>query len=262
MKSTHWQTFRCRRLMPAMALVITAALTLNQVQAAELIVSAAASLTDAFRVTARAYEARRPDVRITLNLAGSGQLLQQIDNGAPVDVFASADEETMNQAQAKGLIINDTRTDFAGNTLVLIEPAAGSIRLQALGDLTRPDVERIAISNPDVVPVGRYSRDALRALGLWDAIAPRLVTTQSVRQSLAYIARGEVDAGFVYATDVGVVPGQVRIVATVPTVQPIIYPIAVIRESRQADTARDFIAFTRSAEGQKILQGFGFAAAR
>ncbi|MEZ5564684.1 MAG: molybdate ABC transporter substrate-binding protein [Gammaproteobacteria bacterium] len=231
--------------------------------AADLTVSAAASLTDAFRATATAYEARRPGVRIILNLAGSGQLLQQIDNGAPVDVFASADEETMDQAQASRLIIDDSRTNFARNTLVLIEPAdnpsqPGSGQLQSLSDITRPDVGRIAISNPEIVPVGRYSRDALRAQGLWAGIQPRLVTTQSVRQSLAYVARAEVDAGFVYATDVRVVPGKVRIVANVATVQPIVYPIAVVRFSRQPDAGRDFIAFVRSAEGQDILQRFGF----
>lgn len=258
---------RGRRHRPALpasfgGLLLGLAVASGPAHAADLIVSAAASLTDAFRATATAYESARPGTRITLNLAGSGQLLQQIDNGAPVDVFASADEETMNQAQARGLIIDDTRTDFARNALVLIEPAGEPPRLKSLADITQPGVGRIAVSNPEVVPVGRYTREALRKLGLWDAIQPRLVTTENVRQSLAYVARAEVDAGFVYATDVRVEPGKVRIVAELPTTQPIVYPIAVVRSSRQADAARDFIAFVRSPAGQRILVKFGFPAAR
>lgn len=261
MKLVPWKSWRLNRIA-AFACSLLLAMALQPANAADLIVSAAASLTDAFRAVATAYESSRSGTRITLNLAGSGQLLQQIDNGAPVDVFASADEATMDEAEARKLIIDDTRVDFARNTLVLIEPADGPRRLKSLADITQPGTGRIAVSNPDVVPVGRYSREALLKLGIWKAIQPQLVTTENVRQSLAYVARGEVDAGFVYATDVRVEPGKVRIVATVPTTEPIVYPIAVVRASREAVAARDFIAFIRSTEGREILARFGFATAR
>src|SRR5690606_14296823 len=170
-------------------------------QAAELTVSAAASLTGAFQDIARAYQARHPEVRVRLNLGGSGALLQQIAKGAPVDVFATADQETMDLAAQQRLIEPASRRDFARNALVLVVPADSSHRIDSLAALARPDIRRIALGNPASVPAGRYANEALRAAGLGEALRNRVIHTQNVRQSLAYVARGEVDAGFVYATD-------------------------------------------------------------
>ena len=173
--------------------------------AADITVSAAASLTDAFGDIAKAYQAKYPDAKIDLNFAGSGALLQQISKGAPVDVFASAD----------------------------------------------------TVEN---VPVGRYTKGALEKAGLWDKLGERNLPTQNVRQSLDYVARGEADAGFVYATDAAIMPDKVKIVLEVPLDKPLVYPIAVLKNSKAADESKRFVAFVTGADGQKILQGYGFSA--
>lgn len=225
--------------------------------AADLTVSAAASLTDAFKAIATAYEAEHPGTKVLLNFAASGVLLQQIDNGAPVDVFATADAETMDQAESRGLLAPGSRADFARNALVLVVPA-GAEGPRSLAELGSPAVKRVAISNPETVPVGRYTRDALAAAGQWAAVEPRMISTQNVRQSLDYVIRGEVDAGFVYATDARIAGDKLRVVATVPTTRPIIYPIAVVKATRQVATAADFASFVRSPAARSILATFGF----
>lgn len=133
----------------------------GSVLAAEVTVSAASSLTNAFKDIAANFEAAHPEHKVLLNFAGSGELLQQISKGAPVDVFASADQETMDKAQAQGLLTNASRRDFVHNTLVVITPANSSLKLTQLSDLQRTDLQRLAVSNPDSVPVGRYSKQAL-----------------------------------------------------------------------------------------------------
>ncbi len=233
-------------------------LTSQALPADEIIVSAAASLTNAFTELGAAYEHDNPGNGIVLNFGGSGQLLQQIDRGAPVDVFASADQETMNRADERNLILPGSRIDFAGNTLVLIAPADSALKLADLGQLRTSEITRIAISNPVSVPVGRYARLALQSAGLWDEIAPRLINTQHVRQSLDYVARGEVDVGFVYATDSGAMHRRVKVLMAIAPAIPITYPIAVTSDSRKSELARRFIEFVISPRGQAILSGYGF----
>ena len=245
---------RIRQLVLGTLLVVSAL----PAGADELIVSAAASLTNSFAELARAYKETHPETTVVLNFAGSGTLLQQIDRGAPVDVFASADEVTMNRAQSKHLILDSSRVDFAHNALVLIAPSDSKLQIKGLDDLKSAKIHRIAISNPDSVPVGRYSRAALQAAGLWDVLKPKYINTQHVRQSLDYVARGEVDVGFVYATDAAVMPKKVRVLRKIPTVTPITYPIAIVADSRKQTEARRFIDFVRSAQGKSILQRDGF----
>ena len=157
--------------------------------AAEVTVSAAASLTNAFKEIAENFEAANPEHKVLLNFAGSGELLQQIAKGAPVDVFASADQETMDKAQAQGLLNDSSRKDFVQNTLVVITPSNSKLELKALTDLQQDALQRLAISNPESVPVGRYSKQALVTSNLWDALADKMINTQNVRQSLDYVAR-------------------------------------------------------------------------
>lgn len=246
------------KILPIRFLLAVAFLATRPVIGADLTVSAASSLTDAFREIATAYEASHPGTRIVLNFGASGLLLQQIDGGAPVDVLATADAETMDQAEAKQLLLAGSRADFARNALVLIAPLDSRVPVKALADLARPDIGRVAIGNPDTVPVGRYTRAALEAGDLWAAVEPKMISTQNVRQSLDYVVRGEVDAGFVYATDAALMPGKLRLVGPVETAQPIVYPIAVVRTSKEAGPARTFIAFVRSAPAQAILRKYGF----
>ena len=226
--------------------------------AAELTVSAASSLTEGFREIAGAYGARYPDARVDLNFAASGVLLQQVARGAPVDVLAFADQATMDQAAQRGLVDPSTRQVFATNTLWVVVPPRTSSAPTSLAALAGPAVGRVTIGNPDSVPAGRYARQALQQAGLWPSLQAKLILAQNVRQSLDYVARGEVDAGFVYATDAQAMPDRVRRAFQMPLSTGISYPLAMVKGSGNADEARRFIAFVRSPAGQAILQRHGF----
>ena len=240
-----------------LAFILAVGLTLSA-QAAELTVSAAASLTNAFKDLAPLFEAAHPGNKVLYNFAASGALLQQIAKGAPVDVFASADRETMDQAQAQGLVKAEQRRNFVSNALVLIVPTASTSLPASLKDLTQPAYSRIAIGIPASVPVGRYTKAALEAEGLWAAVEPKTIGAQSVRQALDYVARGEVDAGFVYATDAALVPDKVKVALTVTTLKPVLYPAAPIAASPNAALAQKFVDFLSSPQAQGVLAKYGF----
>jgi molybdate transport system substrate-binding protein len=227
--------------------------------AQELIVSAAASLTNAFRDIGRDFERAHPGVKVALNLAASDVLLAQIANGAPADVFASADEAAMDRAEKGNLLAPGTRRDFAANRLVVVVPGSAAA-FTGLASLAGPRFRRIAVGSPQTVPAGRYAKDALESADLWTALLPRLVFTQNVRQALDYVAREEADAGFVYATDAAIMPDKVRVALDVTTAVPVRYPIAVVRGSRQATLAAAFIGYIGGAPGQQTLARFGFRA--
>lgn len=231
----------------------------SSVFSAEITVSAAASLTNAFKEIAENFEAKYPQHQVLLNFAGSGALLQQIAKGAPVDVFASADQVTMDKAQAQGLLADGSRRDFVQNTVVVITPTASKLQLKQLNDLQQEVVQRLAVSNPDSVPVGRYSKQALVAHELWTALADKIINTQHVRQSLDYVARDEVDAGFVYATDAALMADKVKVQFTVPLENTVSYPIAVTEESRNKELSQLFIDYTFSEDGQAVLKTYGFS---
>ncbi|MBF1239365.1 MAG: molybdate ABC transporter substrate-binding protein [Lautropia mirabilis] len=227
-------------------------------QAAEITVSAAASLTNAFKEIAQRYEAKYPDAKVQLNFGASGALLQQMAKGAPVDVFASADQATMDKAEKQDLINPKTRHNFARNTLVLIVPADSTQSLDKLADLKKASIQKIAIGNPASVPVGNYTKDVLEDARLWKPVSTKAVNTQNVRQSLDYVARGEVDAGFVYGTDTYVMKDKVKTAFEVPTKTPILYPLAITKDSAQPEEARRFQAFVLAPEGQEVLAKFFF----
>lgn len=227
-------------------------------QGRTLTISAASSLTNAFRELAPKFEAAHPGVALRLNFAASGVLVQQIRQGAPVDVFASADEETMTRGIADRLLDGASRRDFASNTVVLVTPAQDAPALARVEDLPRPDVRRIAIGKLDTVPVGRYTKQGLDAARLWPVLEPRFVYGDSVRQVLDYVARGEAEAGFVYRTDAAILPDRIRIVATLAGHAPVRYPAAVVADSRHKAAAQAFVAFLLSPAAQETLRRFGF----
>ncbi len=226
--------------------------------AVDLTVSAAVSLRDAFVDIGREFERANPQQKILFNFGASGQLLQQISRGAPVDVFAAADQDTMDRAEQQNLIDRRTRVNFTRNRLVLVVPAdvaAVPARLEALGD---PAWKRIAIGNPDSVPAGRYARGALEAAGLWDVLKPKLINTQNVRQALDYVARGEADAGFVYATDAAAMSSQVKLAVELATREPVLYPAAVVKGGGNARGAGLFLGFLVTEPAQRILAKYQF----
>lgn len=248
---------RTRTALPALILTLALSLAPGLASAQDLTVSAAASLTDAFKELKTLFEKAHPGVTVITNFAASGPLLQQIEKGAPVDVFASADQKTMDQAAAKSLLVAGTRVDFVQNALVLIQPADAKVAVKSLADLAQPGVKRIAIGNPASVPVGRYTQEALTSAKLWETLQPKLVPGESVRQALDYITRGEVDAGFVFATDAKIAGAKVKLVQEVPTTTAVRYPIAVVAGSKNP-MAKAFVDFVMGAQGQKVLQAYGF----
>jgi molybdate transport system substrate-binding protein len=246
--------------MPLARTLCTLLLALAPLAAAaqQITVSAAASLADAFREIGTRFEAARPGSTVRFNFAASGVLVQQIIQGAPVDVFASADNETMERGIAQKVLDATTRREFAANTLVMVVPAQGALPLAQLADLGGPAVRRIAVGKPASVPVGRYTKEALDRARLWPALEPKFVFADSVRQALDYVARGEAEAGFVYRTDAQTQAGRVRVVLTVSGHSPITYPAAVVTDTRQPALARAFVEFLTGAEAQAILARFGF----
>ena len=226
--------------------------------ATDITVSAAASLTNAFKEIGAAYEKEHAGDKVLFNFAASDPLVQQIAKGAPVDVFASADQDAMDKAESLKLLAAGSRRDFATNTLVLIAPANSTLALKGVADLRQAAVTRVTMGNPASVPVGRYARQALEQAKLWAAVEPKAIFGTSVRQSLDYVARGEVDAGFVYATDAIVQKDKVRVIATVPTATPVSYPIAAIAAGPQPAAGRKFVDYVLLPAAQAILARHGF----
>lgn len=222
----------------------------------ELIVSGAASLTNAFTDIGKKFEAANPGMKVVFNFAGSGALLQQIDKGAPVDIFASADQKTMDQAAEKKLIDPATRRDFVRNGLVLVAPKESPVK--GVKDLAAKEVAKVALGNPDSVPAGRYAKDVLTNEGLWETLTSKYIFGDSVRQVLDYVSRGEVEAGFVFATDAVAAKDKVRVAARMESREPILYPIAVVAASERKDAARRFIDYLSGEEAWTVLSGYGF----
>jgi molybdate transport system substrate-binding protein len=228
----------------------------------EITVSAAASLTGAFKDMESEFETENPGVDVNFNFASSGNLRKQIEGGAPADVFASADQKNMNTLANETLIDNSSRENFAQNSLVLIVPANSTLNITGVKDLTDSKVEKIGVGNPDTVPVGNYTRTAMIEAGLWSQLENKSVFAEDVKSVLTYVERGEVDAGFVYMSDaMSAEPGTIKIVTNVSVSTPVKYPIAIVSSSNDKKDAQKFIDFVTGAEGQKILQNYGFKSA-
>ncbi|MCV2363641.1 molybdate ABC transporter substrate-binding protein [Paucibacter sp. DJ1R-11] len=227
-------------------------------EAADLTVSAASSLSNAFRELAPAFEAQNPGTRLLFNFAASDTLLAQIAKGAPVDVFAAADQETMDRAEVQKLLLPGSRRNFVSNELVLVTPAEGGPSLSGLADLGKPGVKRVALGRPEGVPAGRYAKGALEAAQLWPVVEAKAIYAVNVRQALDYAARGEVDAAFVYATDALVQKDKVKVQFRVSTETAIRYPVAAVSGGRNEVEARKFIDYLLSPAGQTVLARHGF----
>jgi len=242
------------------ASLVISLLISSSVWAADLTVSAASSLTQAFQEMGAQFEAQNPSTKVKFNFGASGALLQQIVNGAPVDVFASADTDTMDKAVArKAVNVADVKV-FTSNHLVLVTPVKTDLALKQLSDLKKPEVKRLAMGLPASVPAGLYAQGALEKAGLWADVKDKIISTQNVRQALDYLARNEVDAGFVYASDAQLMPDKVKLAFQVTTITPIQYPMAKVASSTKSEDALKFMAFVMSNAGQSILKKNGFTA--
>lgn len=221
-------------------------------------VSAAASLKDVMAEIKPLYEKTHSNVSLTFNFGASGALLQQIEQGAPTDVFISAAKRQMDTLEQKGALAPDTRTNLATNELVLIAPN-DSKTVTSFTSLRKPEIKRISVGEPRSVPAGQYSQQVLEKLDLWRDLKPKLVYANNVRQVLAAVESGNADAGLVYATDAKV-SNQVKVVVTADESDhaPIVYPMAVLKSSKNIDTAKSFVQYLSTHEVKEILRKYGF----
>jgi molybdate transport system substrate-binding protein len=259
------QHFVSKLRIGAQRIAVAAALAISGPAAAQdsaVTVFAAASLRNVIDELGPLFTARA-DVRVVASYAASSALARQIEQGAPADVFLSADIDWMDWMGERRLVRADTRVDLLGNRLVLIAPRTSSLAMQAIGpgfDPTRliGPTDRIATGEVRAVPVGRYAQQALVNLGTWAAVQPRLAQVENVRLALALVARGEAPLGIVYATDAQAEPG-VKVIGTFPaeTHAPIVYPVAATATARPG--AARFIAFLRSPEARIVFERHGFA---
>lgn len=223
-----------------------------------LTVSAAASLKDAMEEIKTAYTTQKPNVTITYNFGSSGSLQQQIEQGAAVDLFLSAATKQMDALQEKGLILEGTRKNFLENKIVLVAPA-DSAKVTKFEDLTSADVKNIGLGQPDSVPVGQYAKDVLTYLKLFDAIEKKVVYGKDVKEVLTWVETGNADAGIVYETDAKV-SDKVKVVATAPegSHQPVYYPAAMIKASKNVDAAKAFINYLYGSDAKTVFEKYGF----
>jgi molybdate transport system substrate-binding protein len=246
-----------------LSLCLTAALLVGcaRPESSTLTVSVAASLQDAMQRLGPAYEQAHPGTKVSFNFGGSGTLEQQIEQGAPADVFLSAASKQMNELAGKGLILNDTRRDLLRNQVVLIA-GPGDPGLHSFADLAQRAVKLVALGDPGSVPAGQYGQQVLESLGLWQAVQGKLVLAKDVRQVLTYVETGNADAGIVYATDARL-SAKVRVVATAPESShtPVVYPVAVIKSSRNIAAARAFVQFLEGGRAREVFVSLGFTAA-
>lgn len=226
-----------------------------------IVVSAAVSLKDAFGEIAAIYRIRYGR-EVTFNFGSSGALQKQIETGAPADVFVSAGRQQMDALIAGEFVDASTVSNFARNRLVLIVPKDSKLSISTLNDLSSASVKRIAMGNPKTVPAGQYSEQVLIRTSLLEPLKPKLVYGEDVRQVLDYVARGEVDAGLVYSTDAKIADEKIHSVYVIPAGlhDPILYPISVVRESKNRENARVFVELVQSSEGQAVLKRYGFSA--
>ncbi len=230
-------------------------------QSSSITVSAAIGLKDSLDEVGHLYATRHPAAKVAFNYGGSGTLGRQIEQGAPVDVFFSAAEKEMDDLAVQGLVATETRRDIVANSLVLITPASSTM-VRGFEDLSRLQVSAIALGEPGTVPAGMYARQTLEHMGFFAAIEKKIVYAKDVRAVLTYVETGNADAGFVYRTD-ALTSKKVRVVATAPadSHDPIAYPAAVLKNSKNAAAAREFLDFLEGPEARAVFEKYGFAPA-
>jgi molybdate transport system substrate-binding protein len=226
-----------------------------------LTISAAISLKDSLDAIAKSYQQTHPNQHVACNYGASGTLQHQIEQGATVDIFISAGENQMDTLQKEDLLVPGTRRDLLGDQLVLIVPAR-SEGIKNFPDLAKSAAKSIAVGDPQIVPAGMYAKQALEHLGLLPGIQRKLVYAKDVRQALAYVETGSADAGLVYVTDARI-SNAVRVVATAPSDShlPILYPVALLKDSKSPQAARTLLDALESPESLSVFEKTGFAAA-
>lgn len=235
--------------------------TTIQKETVELTISAAASLQDALTDLKKQYESDHKNITITYNFGGSGDLQQQISQGAPVDLFFSAAEDKFDTLVDEGEIEKNDGVDLLANDLVLVTPTENKKEIESFDDLTKAN--KVAIGTPESVPAGQYGVETLKSIDVWTKIKSKIVYAKDVRQVLTYTETNNVDAGIVYKTD-ALTSDKVKIVATADDQShtPIIYPVGVIKNSKHTAEAKEFYAFLQSDDAMKVYKDYGFKGAK
>jgi len=226
--------------------------------AAGLNVFAAASLTDALKEVGANYEKQSSD-KVAFNFGASSMLERQIEEGAPADVFFSADEAKMDALAAKNLVAKETRKSLLSNTLVIVTSAESNLKIAAPADLTSTSVRRIALADPKAVPAGVYSKAFLEKEKLWSQIEPKVVPVDNVRAALAAVESGNIEVGMVFKTDAAL-SKKVKVAYEISAESgpKISYPMAVVKNSKQVESARKFLDYLSSDDAAKIFEKYGF----
>lgn len=232
-------------------------------QSTTLLIGAAASLQDAMKEVDPLFKSAHPGITVNYNFAASGPLQQQIEQGAPIDLFIAAATKQMDALQAKNLILADTRRNILTNSLVLVVPNNSSLGLTSFKQLTNSNVKKISVGEPRSVPAGQYAEEVFKNLGILDQLKPKFVYGNSVRNVLGTVESGNADAGVIYATDAKI-SNKVKQVATAPNNlhSPIVYPIAVITASKNQPSARTYAQFLTGQKAQAIFKKYGFGIAK
>jgi molybdate transport system substrate-binding protein len=246
------------KFIGTIAILIAVLMAQANAWADEILVSAAASLTDVLKEIATSYQSKSTH-SVKFNFGPSSGLARQIDEGAPADIFFSADLPQMDALGKKDRLEPGTRKNLLSNQLVIIVPVDSKLALSSPRDLLKADVKRIALAEPSTVPVGVYTSKYLTDEGLWDQVKPKIVPVQDVRATLASVESGNVEAGFVYKTDAAV-SKKVKIVYEVPIDKgpKITYPIAIVKESKRKDAARNFLDYIQTAASKELFKKYGF----
>ncbi|WP_232698195.1 molybdate ABC transporter substrate-binding protein [Brevibacillus daliensis] len=231
----------------------------NQEIKAELLISAAASLTDVLEKVKKEFEQEHSDISLTFQFGGSGKLAQQIEQGAPADLFLSASSKDMKRLQDNKHVLPDTITDIASNELVLIAPLDSTISINSFESLSPELVKQFAIGEPSSVPVGRYTEETLSTLGLWENMKQAMVYAKDVRQVLTYVESSNAELGVVYKSD-ALTSSKVKILATAKQewYSPINYPAAVVTSSKNQTAAKEFLTFLSTDKAKAIFLEHGF----
>ena len=229
-------------------------------QADEVQVFAAASLTDALKEIAATYEKAGGD-HIVFNFAASNTLAMQIKTGAPSDIFFSADEAKMNDLEKQGLVTKGTRKDLLSNSLVIVVPGDSTVTLISAKQLADPKIQKIALGQPQSVPAGIYAKAYLQKIGIWAQVESRVIPTENVRAALAAVETGNVDAGIVYKTDARI-SKKVKVAFEVPVAEgpAIAYPVALIQGSKHSEAAKKFLDYLSKPSSLKTFEEYGFIA--
>lgn len=229
-------------------------------KAVTLTISAAASLTAAMGEIKTLYAKEKPNVTINYNFGASGALQQQIEQGASTDLFFSAATKQMDILQKKGLILDDTKVNLVGNTVVLVVKNDSTLAISDFKDLANTEIKKVALGEPKTVPVGQYSEEIFTSLNLLDKIKVKTVYGKDVKEVLTWVETGNVDAGVVYGTDAKT-SKKVKVVAYAGKnlyKTPVVYPVAVIKDSKNIDDAKNFLKFLSSDKAKQVFASYGF----